>query len=95
VQDVAARMTHNQVALLLWNSIRRFFDQGPLALARTALVGGRRELSPVFRRLAAAAQARDAETAVRALRDLLRRAERLLLEWLEAARQPARADIAG
>jgi DNA-binding FadR family transcriptional regulator len=88
-------MTHNQVALLLWNSLRRFFDQAPLARARSALVAGRRELSPVFRRLAHAAEARDAETAVRALRDLLRRAERLLVEWLEASHEEFRAGRAG
>jgi DNA-binding FadR family transcriptional regulator len=95
IQDVAARMTHNQVALLLWNSLRRFFEHAPLAPARVAVVAGRRELSPVFRRLAHAAQARDVETAVRALRDLLRRAERLLVDWLEASRGGSRGERAG
>jgi DNA-binding FadR family transcriptional regulator len=95
VQDVAARMTHNQVAMLLWNSLRRFFEHAPLAPARVAVVAGRRELSPVFRRLAHAAQARDVETAVRALRDLLRRAERLLVDWLEASRGGSRGERAG
>ncbi len=95
VQDVATRMTHNQVALLLWNSLRRFAEHAPLARARGAIVAGRRDLSPVFRRLAHASAARDAETAVRALRELLRRAERLLVDWLEAAREAARTPRPG
>jgi DNA-binding FadR family transcriptional regulator len=89
IQDVASRMTHNQVALLLWNSLRRFFEHAPLARARGAIIAGRREFSPLFRRLALAAKARDADTAVRALRELLRRAERLLLDWLASQTEAA------
>lgn len=83
LQDLGANMTHNQVVVLLWNSLRRFMEQVPFNAARRHIATGRRDLLPIFRRLAHAAEARDVESTGRAVRDVLRRVERMLLEAFE------------
>ncbi len=88
VHDAAVRMAHNRIALLLWNSMRRFLAQPPVAAARRVSSAVRIELAPQVRRLAHAIAARDQETAVRTARELFRRVERTLVAKLEAT--PAR-----
>lgn len=88
VHDAAARMAHNQIALMLWNSLRRFLTQPPMAAARKTASATRLEFAPQVRRLAHAIAARDQETVARTARELLRRVERQLCASLEA--QPAR-----
>jgi DNA-binding FadR family transcriptional regulator len=94
LQDLGARMTRNRVLILLTNSLRRFFEQAPLALASTALIAQRQALVPGFKRLAVAVEARDTESAVRATVDLLRRAGADLLRALAglAAGEPGGAE---
>jgi len=68
-----ARMTHNRVILILANSVTRFLAERE-PLRDLATVGAeRRKLRPLLHRLAVAISARDADTAARAGRDLLRR----------------------
>jgi GntR family transcriptional repressor for pyruvate dehydrogenase complex len=79
VQDASARMTRNQVVMLLWNNLRRFVMQVPFEAARRQMALDRKELIPPLRRYAHAVAARDANSAVRATRDLLRKLERTAL----------------
>lgn len=88
VHDAAARMAHNRIALMLWNSMRRFLSQPPMVGARRAASSARLEFAPQVRRLAHAVAARDQETTVRTARELLRRVERLLLSTLESQPEP-------
>jgi len=73
IHESIARMTHNRVALILAHSLTRFL--GELAPERDAAAAAaeRRKLRPLVQRLAVSLAARDADTAARAGRDLLRR----------------------
>ncbi|MEX2205927.1 MAG: GntR family transcriptional regulator [Myxococcota bacterium] len=74
---VFARMTHNRVILILANSVTRFLaEREPHDPA--LLEAERRKLRPLLQRLALAISARDADTASRAGRDLLRRLAKLV-----------------
>jgi DNA-binding FadR family transcriptional regulator len=84
LQDLGARMTGNRVLLLLTNSLRRFLERAPRVLASFPLVPQRQALAPGLKRLAVAVEARDTESAVRTMVDLLRREGRDLLRALEA-----------
>jgi DNA-binding FadR family transcriptional regulator len=84
LHDSVARMAHNQIAMLLWNSIRRFLAQPPVAAARDRVSAVRMDYAPQVRRLAAAIAARDHDTAVRTARDLYLRTERTLESTLAA-----------
>lgn len=91
IQDTSSQMTHNQVVLLLWNTLRRLLSQPPFEDARERIVRDRRELIPALRRFAHAASARDVESAQRAVRDLLKRLEQAALtaiQQLAGAREP-------
>ena len=83
MQDLTARMTHNQMVVVLWNSLRRFLTQERFGGLRSAALVARPEFAPYLRRLGVAAKARDADTVVRTVREVLRRAERFLLEALD------------
>jgi GntR family transcriptional repressor for pyruvate dehydrogenase complex len=85
IQDAAARMTHNQVVMLLWNTLRRFLLAERFEIARRRLATERKELVPALRRFAHAVQARDVDTAQRAVKDLLRRLESAALAAFEEA----------
>jgi DNA-binding FadR family transcriptional regulator len=87
--DLSARMTQNRVVLLLTNSLRRFFEQAPLSVLNVALAMDRATLVPGLKRLAVAVDARDADSAVRATRDLLRRAHTSVLDALGDAKAEA------
>lgn len=82
-QEIGARMTHNQLVVMLWNTLRRLTAQAPFDVARRRVGAARRELQPTLRRCAHAAQARDVETAARAVRELLRRAGQHVLGAFE------------
>jgi len=77
LQVVFARMTHNRVLLILANSIARFLAERGSGRDLVELAGARPKLRPLLQRLALAIAARDAETADRAGRELLRRITRL------------------
>jgi GntR family transcriptional repressor for pyruvate dehydrogenase complex len=83
-----ARMTHNQVILILANSVARFLSAGSQQRERIQVAAERPKLRPLLQRLALAVAARDAETAERAARELARRVGRLI----EAAITPAKVD---
>ncbi len=68
--DAVVRLTRNGIALLLWNSMRRFVSEPPVFAAREASVRARLEVVAPMRRLAVAIAARDADTAARALREV-------------------------
>jgi GntR family transcriptional repressor for pyruvate dehydrogenase complex len=87
--ELSARMTQNRVVLLLTNSLRRFFEQAPLSVLNVALAMDRATLVPGLKRLAVAVDARDADSAVRATRDLLRRAHTSVLDALGDAKAEA------
>lgn len=82
-QNVCVTMTHNQVVMLLWNSIRHFMAQAMFTLAQRRLGVARREMLPMLRRFTHAVEARDVDTALRAVRDLIRREESQLLQAFE------------
>ncbi len=73
-----ARMTHNPVILILANSVTRFLASREPLRDPASIVAERRKLRPLLQRLALATSARDAETASRAGRDLLRRVSKLV-----------------
>ncbi len=79
LQGVFARLTHNRVMILLANSMMRFLAQRPLVQQMLELVSDRRPLVPLLQRFAIAVAARDADTAHRAARDILRRVTRLVI----------------
>lgn len=83
-----ARMTHNQVMLILANSVTRFLATGSQQRQRIEVAAERPKLRPLLQRLALAVGARDAETAERAGRELARRVARLI----EAAITPPKVD---
>jgi len=68
-----ARMTHNRVLLILANSVTRFMAECEMPGELIELVAERQKLRPLLQRLALALSARDAETADRTGRELLRR----------------------
>lgn len=73
-----ARMTHNRVILILANSVTRFLAHREPSRDSASFAAERRKLRPLLQRLALAISARDADTAARAGRDLLRRVARLV-----------------
>jgi GntR family transcriptional regulator, transcriptional repressor for pyruvate dehydrogenase complex len=83
LQGVIAKLTHNRVMILLANSMMRFLAQRALVHDMLELVQDRRPLLPLLQRFAIACAARDAETAHRAARDILRRVTRLVLTAAE------------
>lgn len=85
IQDASARMTHNQIVMLLWNTLKRFLLADRFEIARRRLAQERKELVPALRRFAHAIQARDVESAQRAVKDLLRRLESAALAAFEEA----------
>jgi DNA-binding FadR family transcriptional regulator len=93
LHDSVAHMAHNQIALLLWNSIRRFMVHPPVAQARQKVSAVRMDYAPHVRRLATAIAARDQDTAVRTARELYLRVERTLESSLAA--DAARASRGG
>jgi GntR family transcriptional repressor for pyruvate dehydrogenase complex len=78
LQVVFARMTHNRVLLILANSVTRFLAERGPRRDLIELVAERRKLRTLLQRLQVAVSARDAETAARAGRELLRRLTKLL-----------------
>lgn len=72
-----ARMTHNRVIVILANSVTRFLAQREPPGEPVSLEAEPRKLRPLLQRLAVAISARDADTASRAGRDLLRRLAKL------------------
>jgi len=88
LQGVFARLTQNRVMILLANSMMRFLAQRALVHDMLDLVQDRRALLPLLQRFAIAAAARDAETAHRASREILRRVTRLVLTAVEGASGP-------
>ena len=81
---VFARMTHNRVLLILANSVTRFLDERGLRRDPAELTSERKKLRPLLQRLGVAVSARDAETASRAGRDVLRRLSRLVESGIRA-----------
>lgn len=79
LQGVIAKLTHNRVMILLANSMMRFLAQRPLVRDMLELVADRRPLVPLLQRFSIAVAARDADTAQRAARDILRRVTRLVV----------------
>ena len=82
-QEVGVRMTHNRIVVMLWNTLRRCMEPAAFGVAELRIGAARRELQPALRRWAHAVEARDTETAVRAVRELLRRAGQQLLQAFE------------
>ncbi len=68
-----ARLTHNRVILILANSLTRFLAERKPARDAAAASAERRKLRPLLQRLAVSLSARDADTAARTGRELLRR----------------------
>ena len=83
-QTSLARMTHNRVLLILANSVTRFLGERGLRRGLAELVASRPKLRPLLQRLGVALSARDAETAARAGRDLLRRLSKLFETGIRA-----------
>ncbi len=83
LQPVIARLTHNRVIVLLANSMTRFLAQRALVQDMLELVEDRRQVLPLLQRLAVAMSARDAETATRTGREILRRVTRLVVAAAE------------
>lgn len=75
---VFARMTHNRVLVIFANSVMRFLAERGPRLALLDPSAERRKLRTLVQRLAVAVAARDAETAARSGRELLRRLTKLL-----------------
>jgi DNA-binding FadR family transcriptional regulator len=73
-----ARMTHNRVVVILANSVSRFLAPREPRFEPGSLEAERRKLRPLLQRLSVSISARDADTASRAGRDLLRRVAKLL-----------------
>ncbi len=89
-QELGVRMTHNRIVVMLWNTLRRSMEPASFAVAEQRIGAARRELQPALRRCAHAVEARDTETAARAVRELLRRAgQQLLQAFEELERTPA------
>lgn len=89
-QEVGVRMTHNRIVVMLWNTLRRSMEPAAFGVAELRIGAARRELQPALRRCAHAVEARDTETAARAVRELLRRAgQQLLQAFEEMERTPA------
>lgn len=80
IQDTHARMTHNQVVVLLWNNLRRFALQAPFEASLHRLARERRDLIPPLRRTANALRARDLDSGLRASRELLQRFDKVALD---------------
>jgi len=83
LQPVIAKLTHNRVIILLANSMTRFLAQRALVDDMLELVSDRRQLLPLLQKLAIAFTARDAETAIRTGREILRRVTRLVVAAAE------------
>ena len=84
LQESFGRATRNRVVRILSNTLSRFLAQrGFTELTRIATLD-RRGLRPLIQRLAVALEARDADTAERSARDLMRRLSRRTLETLES-----------
>ncbi len=88
--EMAVRMSHNELAIMLWNSLRRFLELPTVWGARESARLARLDLGPGLRRLAAAVAARDRETTARALREVFRRSQELIAAQLQ--NQTARSD---
>ena len=88
LQGAIARLTHNRVLILLANSMMRFLAQRSLVHAMLELVGDRRQLTPLLQRFAFAVAARDAESAGRSGREILRRVTQLVLAAAEGSPTP-------
>lgn len=88
LQAEFARMSRNQVLMILANSLGRFMSD-PLARALGAtFLRDRHSLLPALQRLAIAIEARDLETADRALLDFLRRQNEAFSERLTPDTNP-------
>ena len=84
LEEGLARMSGNQILLLLSNSLGRFMSQAGFRPAALVLARNRQPLFSTMRRLAVALEARDAGSAERALTELWRRVARGILEGFEA-----------
>jgi GntR family transcriptional repressor for pyruvate dehydrogenase complex len=82
IQNEFARMSRNQVVLMLSHSLGRFTSDAMLRALIATLRDRDRFLAPL-QLLAVAVEARDIETADRALRDLLRHHTRATLESVD------------
>jgi DNA-binding FadR family transcriptional regulator len=71
-------MTHNRVLVILSNSVMRFLAERGPRRELSDQSADRRKLRTLLQRLAVAVAARDAETAARSGRELLRRLTKLL-----------------
>ena len=88
LQGAIAKLTHNRVMIMLANSMMRFLAQRPLVQAIVELVADRRQIIPLLQRVAFAVAARDAESATRSGRDILRRVTALVLVAAEGTPTP-------
>ena len=83
-QNELARMTGNRVMIMLANSVGQFMRNPFAAFLRDTVVRERERFDSATRRLAVAIQAGDAETADRAVRELLRRINESILRAVDA-----------
>jgi DNA-binding FadR family transcriptional regulator len=89
-QEALIHASHNRAVLQLWNSLRRVTTHIPFLPFRLGTARARGRLLPGMKLLAVAIQARDPDTAERAVRDVLHRSTELLLEVLGGStRDPA------
>jgi len=88
LQGAIAKLTHNRVMILLANSMMRFLAQRSLVRAMLELVSDRRPLIPLLQRFAFAVAARDAESASRSGREILRRVTQVVLLAAEGSPTP-------
>jgi len=89
-----AAATHNQVLVLLGNSVERFFGHPLARVIPNQVMLDRKGLVPHYRRLAIALAARDVETAEAATLELTRRVNKSMLGLVEQllASPDSRAD---
>lgn len=78
-QRLIARMTRNQVTVMLGNALVRFLERPPAQELARAIAIERRRFVPHLRLFAHAVTARDADTAVRAMREVLSLSSTLIL----------------
>ncbi len=85
IQRRLARMSRNQILSMLAHWVGQFLSEPIAGVFLEAVVRARRRLVPLFQRLALALEARDVDTAERALRELLRRHSEAVLAAVDAS----------
>ena len=83
----------NRVALLLANSVDRSLSRAGMHLMGSLRAPERRSLRPVLQRLAVAFEARDADSAERCARELMRRLSAQTLKYLGRVAEPAGPEV--